>query len=177
MKKNIFSVLISLFAIGSLVLNSACTKTNIVEIPPPDYIDIMTKVDSFRLFKVFDNGTADDRLFKSRNTSIVVKKSATPNEVLFEETFRQNNRPVTVTYRVTLIEPKAASNAVKLSIPSQTISNATYQGIIYPGLETERIQGVFEAFDAKDTKSPKTPINNLIFALTVNGERWIYGKR
>jgi hypothetical protein len=177
MKKNIFALSISLVALGFLVLTNACTKTNIVEIPPPDYIDIMTKVDSFRLFKVFDNGTNDDRLFKSRNTSVVVKKSATPNEVLFQETFRQNNQSVTVTYRVTLIEPTSASNAVKLSIPSQTINNATYQGITYPGLETERIQGVFEAFDAKDTKSPKTPINNLIFALTVNGERWIYGRR
>ena len=169
------NLIIGCLFVFTLFLNSC--KTNIVEIPPPDYIDIMTKAGTFKMFKVFDSGSAEDRLFKSRETEIVIKKSPAANEVLFEETFTQNNNKVTVTYRVRLVDPQANSNLVRLQIPQQTINNAIYEGFIYPGLESQRLQGVFEAFDANDKKDPKTPLNNLVFALTVNSERWIYSKK
>ncbi len=159
-----------------VVLFNSC-KTNIIEIPPPDYIDIMTKAGTFKMFKRFDSGTEEDRLFKSRDADIVIKKSPTPNEVLFEETYKQNERNVTVTYRVTLVDPTAFSNAVKLSIPRQTINNDTYEGTVHPDLASNNLQGFFEAFDANDKKDPKTPVNRLIFAIRVNGERWLYGAR
>ncbi|TAH17749.1 MAG: hypothetical protein EAZ08_13040 [Cytophagales bacterium] len=177
MKKNVFPLLLNIAAIALLIFVGACTKTNIVEIPPPDYIDIMTKAGTFKMFKVFDSGTAEDRLFKSRDTDVVIKKSASADEVLFEETFLQNGVSVTVTYRVRLVDAKSASNAVKLSIPEQTISNNVYAGFIHPSLQTEKLQGFFEAFSATDTKTVKTPVNNLIFAITVNGERWLYSKK
>lgn len=177
MKKNVFHLLLNVAAIALLIFVGACTKTNIVEIPPPDYVDIMTKAGTFKMFKVFDSGTADDRLFKSRDADIVIKPSPTPDEVLFEETFEQNSRKVTVTYRVRLVDAKSASNAVKLSIPEQTISNNVYAGFIHPALQAERLQGFFEAFSATDTKTVKTPVNNLVFAITVNGERWLYSKK
>lgn len=167
--------------IGSLLAFAlffqSCTKTNIVEIPPPNYVDIMTKAGTFKMFKLYDNGTADDRIFRSRDTDIVIKTSPATNEVIFEETFTQNDVKVTVSYRVRLLDPTANSNLVRLQIPQQTVNNATYEGIIYPGLESQRLQGVFEAFSADDKKDPKTPINNLVFAMTVNGERWIYSKK
>ena len=180
MKKNVFPLLINVIVIGLFIFASACTKINIVEVPPPDYIDIMTKVGTFKMFKVFDSGTAEERLYKSRDASIVIKKAPASDEVLFEETFEQNSKPITVTYRVKLIDAvgaKASSNAVKLSIPQQTISNGIYEGTIHPSLQVEKLQGVFEAFSATDTKTVKTPVNDLLFAITVNGERWLYGKK
>jgi hypothetical protein len=180
MKKNLFPSLINVIMAGLFILAGACTKINVVEVPPPDYIDIMTKAGTFKMFKVFDSGTADDRLFKSRDASIVIKKAPAADEVLFEETYEQSGKPVTVTYRVKLIDgtgAKASSNAVKLSVPQQTINNSIYEGTIHPAFQTERIQGVFEAFSATDTKTPKTPVNDLIFAITVNGERWLYGRK
>jgi hypothetical protein len=171
--RNLIMVCLFLFALAF----GACTKTNIVEIPPPDYIDIMTKAGTFKMFKVFDGGTPEDRLFRSRDTDIVVKKAPSANEVLFEETFLQNNVRVTVTYRVQLVNPTTNSNLVRLQIPQQTINNGIYEGFIYPGLESQRLQGVFEAFAADDKKDPKTPLNNLVFAMTVNGERWLYSKK
>ncbi|MCU0390684.1 MAG: hypothetical protein MUE81_06165 [Thermoflexibacter sp.] len=152
-------------------------KPNIIEIPPPDYIDIMTKAGTFKMFKAYDSGSAEDRLFRSRDTDIVIKKAPSPNEVLFEETFIQNNQRVTVTYRVQLVDPTANSNLVRLQIPQQTINNVSYEGFIFPGLESQRLQGVFEAFAAEDKKDPKTPLNNLVFAMRVNGERWLYSKK
>lgn len=173
--KNRNLIIGALLAVTLLV--QSCTKTNIVEIPPPNYVDIMTKAGTFKMFKAFDSGTADDKLFRSRETDIVIKTSPAANEVIFEETFTQNNNKVTVSYRVRLVDPTTNSNLVRLQIPQQTVNNATYEGTIFPGLEAQRLQGVFEAFDANDKKEPKTPINNLVFALTVNGERWLYSKR
>ena len=177
MKKNVFPLLINVVAITLLIFVGACTKTNIIEIPTPDYADIMTKAGTFKMFKVFDAGTPQDRLFKSRDTDVTIKKSPTTDEVLFEETSLVSGRPTTVTYRVRLVDAKSASNAVKLSIPEQTISNSIYTGVIHPALQTERLQGFFEAFSATDTKTVKTPVNNLFFAITVNGERWLYSNR
>jgi len=163
--KKVFAVL-GLVSAG--LLNNAC-KENIVQLPPPDFAQIMVDNGPFIGFK-----TTTDQDF-SRYTQVVVRKAPVSNQVIFEETFLELGQPRTISYTVKF--GRIGSNAVELTIDQQQISgNESVIGITMPG-ETNpasTVHGQFIGFDANKQK-----VNKLQYALATNpgtprARRWLY---
>ncbi|WP_448518424.1 hypothetical protein [Rhodoflexus sp.] len=154
-------------AVASLFSNGC--KENIIELPPPDFAQIMADNGPFIGFK-----TTTDQDF-SRYTQVVVRKAPVNNQVIFEETFLQLGQPRTISYTVKF--GRVGSNGVELTIDQQQIEgNETVIGTLLPG-ETNpasTVHGQFIGFD-----SNKQKVNRLQFALITNpgtprARRWLY---
>lgn len=149
-------------------VNNGC-KENVIQLPPPDFAQIMVDNGPFIGFKA-----TNDQDF-SRYTQVVVRKAPVNNQVIFEETFLEAGQPRTMTYTVRF--GRIGSNGVELTIDQQSVgNNETVVGVTMPG-ETNpasTVHGQFIGFDANKQK-----VNKLQFALATNpgtprARRWLY---
>jgi hypothetical protein len=152
MKKNI----ILMGGLAILFLFNACS-TKIVELPPPEFKALLVKNSPFKGMRYNSKEPV-----LSRETSVTVTESSLPTEVVFNESYIELGKPKTVSYKVQLGE--MGSNAVKLTIPRQTVDGKVYQGAsIKAGLSE---QGYYEI------QSNSLPVNNLLYNMSIDGTIW-----
>ncbi|MCS6968801.1 MAG: hypothetical protein RMJ44_08550 [Cytophagales bacterium] len=154
--------------IATIAISNSC-KERVIQIPPPDFAQIMVDNGPFIGFK-----STNDQDF-SRYTQVVVRKAPVNNEVIFEETFVELGQPRTIKYTVKFV--RVGSNGVELTIERQQISpTESIVGVNMPGETnpTSIVHGQFIGFDANKQK-----VNKLQYALATNpgtprARRWLY---
>lgn len=152
MKTVFFYTLFACFVFAPL----ACTKTNLIEIPPPDFKSLLLKNSPFKGFRLDETET-----ILSRDTELKVKASSSPTELIFEETYLEIGVPRSVEYKVQFGE--VYQNAVELIIPDQIVAGRTYVGLRLK--ESERQQGFYEAFDKN-----KNSVTNIFYRISIGGK-------
>jgi hypothetical protein len=142
--KKLSSVLSLLTIFLFSILLGACQTNEIIE-EIPDFVQIM--VDNSPYFGQRRN---EDNITLSRDTRIVVRRGNNASQVVFEETFRQIDRDVTVRYNVDLDLAQAGRDAVGFTIRQQALQGGqageSITGVAFDPQARPAYHGSYEAF-------------------------------
>ncbi len=163
LRKFHFFLVLILLIISTL---GGCTKINEIEIPPPDFAQLVAQTGTFRGSKLHDTDP-----FRSIVEDYVVTVTAEGDKIYFEEKKEeydnQNNLVInTYKFEVEFDIPKY-KNAVGFTIPEQIVNGVKYKGLRYD--EGDTAHGYYEVESAEGE-----PTNVIFFKLSTSGSTWTY---
>jgi hypothetical protein len=143
-------------------LLNAC-KTNVIEIPPPDFKKLMLETKTFSGERFTTNCTFDCL----RNPILTVSDGATANELVFSFRDIIDNKPSAIEYTFKIVFAEKGRDAVTFTIPEQRSGSYSIVGAPIDPNDAKKTQGYYQAYD-----SQKNRIDDLSFAISISGVKW-----